>query len=59
MILLAVDPLLGARVPGVKWSSIEVWEDSSKPDVWDLVRSYKSFRCYALGLLSDGGPLDW
>ena len=57
-ILIMVDPVIGGKVPGVKWSSIQVWEDSRKPSVWDNVKSYKFFRAYALGTLSDAGYFD-
>lgn len=50
--------LEAARVPGVKWGALEVWENSASIEVWSLVAEYLSFRKYALDRLSDAGFLD-
>ena len=50
--------LEAAKVPGVKWGTLEIWENSASIEVWSLVAEYLSFRKYALDRLSDAGFLD-
>ena len=62
VILLVLVTVIGlgqaARVPGVKWGLLEVWEDSAKTTVRNLVTEYFSFRKYAFDRLSDAGYFD-
>ena len=45
-------------VPGVKWSHLEVWENSAAHDVWTRPHEYLDFRTYVLSTLGDMGFLD-
>ena len=44
-------------VPGVKWSHLEVWENSAAHDVWTRPHEYLDFRTYVLSTLGDMGFL--
>ena len=45
-------------VPGIKWSHLEVWENSAAHDVWTRPHEYLDFRSYILSALGDMGYLD-
>ena len=45
-------------VPGIKWSHLEVWENSAAHDVWTRPHEYLDFRSYVLSTLGDMGYLD-
>ena len=57
-LLLLMQFVAAAPVPGVNWSKLDVWEGSALADVWARADEYLDFRSYALRALSDLGFLD-
>ena len=45
-------------VPGIKWSHLEVWENSAAHDVWTRPHEYLDFRSYVLSTLGDMGYIN-
>ena len=52
-LLLLMQLVAAAPVPGVNWSKLEVWEGSALADVWARADEYLDFRSYAPRALSD------
>ena len=50
-LLLLMQFVAAAPVPGVSWSKLGVWEGSALADVWARADEYLDFRSYALRAL--------